>query len=120
MRPRSAWTRCFARRSRDDIDPVWQPLLSELARWTDAGRAADFWLRDDDAVEPTAALDRLLGLTGASAIPVTLAVIPAFTGEPLASRLAGEPHVTVGVHGWAHRNHASEGQKKQELGHHPS
>ena len=29
---------------------------------SNAGRVADLWLRDDDAVEPTAALDRLLDL----------------------------------------------------------
>ena len=43
-------------------DPIWQPLQAELARWIHASRSAKFWLRDDDAVEPTAALDRLIGL----------------------------------------------------------
>ena len=42
---------------------IWEPLAEELERWRLAGRRADFWLRDDDAVEPTAELDRLLGLT---------------------------------------------------------
>ena len=31
-------------------DPVWRPLHAELERWTQAGRVADLWLRDDDAV----------------------------------------------------------------------
>lgn len=99
-------------------DPIWQPLHEELLRWERAGRTADFWLRDDDAVEPTVALDRLLGLTGEFAVPVTLAVIPAFTGEALARRLEAAPHATVAVHGWSHKNHAPAGQKKQELGAH--
>ncbi|TIT57545.1 MAG: polysaccharide deacetylase, partial [Mesorhizobium sp.] len=58
-------------------DQIWQPLVEELARWQRAGRKAEFWLRDDDAVDPTPALDRLLDLTRQFAVPVTLAVIPA-------------------------------------------
>ncbi|GLS33187.1 Polysaccharide deacetylase [Mesorhizobium albiziae] len=97
---------------------IWQPLLYELARWERAGRKADFWLRDDDAVEPTTALDRLLALTEKYGVPATLAVIPAFTGADLVERLADAPHVTVAVHGWSHENHAAAGEKKQELGRH--
>jgi hypothetical protein len=99
-------------------DETWQPLTTELARWRQAGRTAEFWLRDDDAIEPTAALDRLLGMTATYGVPVALAVIPASTDEALARRLAGEGHVTVAVHGWSHENHAPEGEKKQELGRH--
>ena len=95
---------------------VWQPLVGELQRWRQAGRAADLWLRDDDAIEPTAALDRLLALAGRHSIPLTLAVIPAHAGEALAVRLSGEALVSVAVHGWAHRNHAPPGEKKAELG----
>ncbi|TGT79958.1 polysaccharide deacetylase, partial [Mesorhizobium sp. M8A.F.Ca.ET.161.01.1.1] len=97
-------------------DQVWQPLVEELARWQRAGRKADFWLRDDDAVDPTPALDRLLDLTDEFAVPVTLAVIPALTDEKLVAQLDGAPHATVAIHGWAHRNHAPGDQKKQELG----
>lgn len=99
-------------------DAVWGPLLAELEPWRRAGRVADLWLRDDDAVEPTAALDRLLDLTAHHAIPALLAVIPAHAGEPLAARLAPEPGIAVAVHGWAHENHAPDGEKKQELGAH--
>ncbi|RUW55421.1 polysaccharide deacetylase, partial [Mesorhizobium sp. M1A.F.Ca.ET.072.01.1.1] len=45
------------------FDQIWQPLVEELACWRRADRKAEFWLRDDDAVDPTAALDRLLELT---------------------------------------------------------
>ncbi|MDX8454319.1 polysaccharide deacetylase family protein [Mesorhizobium sp. VK9D] len=99
-------------------DQIWQPLVEELACWQRAGRQTEFWLRDDDAVNPTTALDRLLDLTGEFAVPVTLAVIPALTDEKLAARLDGAPHATVAIHGWEHRNHAPEDQKKQELGAH--
>ncbi|SFP45586.1 hypothetical protein SAMN03159463_04246 [Mesorhizobium sp. NFR06] len=99
-------------------DRIWQPLVEELASLQRADRKVEFWLRDDDAVDPTPALDRLLGLTGEFAVPVTLAVIPALTDEKLVARLDQAPHATVAVHGWAHRNHAPEDQKKQELGPH--
>ncbi|MFU0504843.1 polysaccharide deacetylase family protein [Pseudaminobacter sp. NGMCC 1.201702] len=98
-------------------DVAWLPLRQELARWRHAGRTAEFWLRDDDAIEPTPALGRLLRLTGEFAVPVTLAIIPAYTGEALASSLEAA-HTSVAVHGWSHRNHAVDGEKKQELGPH--
>lgn len=96
----------------------WRALAAELARWCDAGRVADLWLRDDDAVEPTPALERLLALAARHAVPVTLAVIPAFTGAALADRLAAAPEVEVTVHGWSHENFAPPREKKQELGAH--
>jgi peptidoglycan/xylan/chitin deacetylase (PgdA/CDA1 family) len=100
------------------MSPVWQPLQAELARWAEAGRIADFWLRDDDAVEPTAALERLLSLTAKHTIPVTLAVIPAAAQKALAERLQAEGKAAIAVHGWAHDNHAPADHKKQELGPH--
>jgi hypothetical protein len=99
-------------------NPIWEPLRSELARWQDAGLMAEFWWRDDDAVEPTAALDTLLDLSKRYAAPLTLAVIPAHTGEPLSRRLSGERDINVAVHGWSHENHAPAEEKKQELGGH--
>ncbi|MDK4740135.1 polysaccharide deacetylase family protein (plasmid) [Rhizobium sp. CB3171] len=97
---------------------AWQPLRNELQRWADAGRRAKLWFRDDDAVEPTEALDRLLALSDRHSVPVTLAVIPAHTSEPLATRLASQKDLTVTVHGWTHHNYAPDEAKKQELGPH--
>jgi hypothetical protein len=99
-------------------EDVWQPLADALDRWDRAGRRAEFWLRDDDAIDPTEPLDRLLAITARFEVPVMLAVIPAFTDEPLAHRLAEAPHASVAVHGWSHQNHAPAGEKKQELGAH--
>ncbi|PDS81247.1 polysaccharide deacetylase family protein [Rhizobium sp. L43] len=94
----------------------WEPLRRELDRWQAAGRVARFWLRDDDAIEPTPNLETLLALAGESKVPLTLAVIPGLTGEALAARLAEDAGVTVAVHGWSHMNHAGPERKKQELG----
>lgn len=92
---------------------AWARLSAELDAWCAAGRTADFWWRDDDAAEPTNALDRLLAL--AAPRPLTLAAIPASTGPALAARLAGLPHVTVIQHGVAHANNAPAGEKKSEF-----
>lgn len=97
---------------------IWAPLRAELDRWQAAGKTARFWLRDDDAIEPTPALEQLLKITADANAPLTLAVIPAPTGEALAARLADAQHVLVALHGWSHTNHAGPDEKKQELGAH--
>ena len=99
-------------------DAAWDPLRQELARWAQAGRKSVFWLRDDDAVEPTPALDRILSLTERFRVPLLLASIPAHATQALAERLKSEDRVAVAVHGWSHDNHAPPAQKKQELGSH--
>jgi peptidoglycan/xylan/chitin deacetylase (PgdA/CDA1 family) len=100
------------------MDEFKATIGDELDRWQQAGKVAQFWLRDDDAVEPTAPLDRLLDLSAAFSVPLTLAVVPAHTGEALADRLRREPLCSVAVHGWSHRNYAGPDEKKQELGRH--
>ena len=93
---------------------LWEPLTEELERWERAGKQARFWLRDDDAVVPTGALDRLLALAIAYSVPMTLAVIPKETGPALAKRLQYVPGISVALHGWSHKNYAPLEEKKQE------
>lgn len=100
-----------------DAQP-WRPLHDELARWRDLDRPAELWLRDDDAIEPTPALDRLIALTGEFGVPVALAIVPARSGPALADRLDAAKHVHPVIHGWSHANHAPSDEKKQELGPH--
>jgi hypothetical protein len=94
----------------------WTALEDEVARWRDSGRRVDLWWRDDDAVEATPSLDRLLGLQREAAMPLALAVVPAQARPELAARLADESGVDVLQHGYAHVNHAAAGEKKIELG----
>jgi hypothetical protein len=96
----------------------WAALDEELVRWRDAGREAALWWRDDDAVEVTPALERLLELRRATSVPLALAVVPAHAKEGLAKSLADESGIDVLQHGYAHVNHASAGEKKTELGLH--
>jgi len=73
-----------------------------------------YWWRDDDAVEHTPALERLLHLAEKHQAPVTLAVIPALFQASLVARLKGHPLVQIACHGWHHTNHAPTGDKKSE------
>lgn len=102
---------------RGDANTAWAELERELDAWDAAGRTATLWWRDDDAIEPGPALDRLLDIAARHGAPIALAVIPADAGPALAQRLAhGDAAVAVLQHGFAHRNHAPPGKKKSELG----
>lgn len=94
----------------------WDALDAELAMWVEAGRRCPVWLRDDDAVETTPALDRLLERCGAVGVPVGIAAIPAGATPSLMESLERHPCAAVLVHGWAHANHAAAGEKKSEFG----
>lgn len=102
----------------------WPDLMAEFDRWEEAGKVATLWWRDDDAVAPTARLDRLLSI--ASGVPVSLAVVPA-NAEPelaqwLAHYLRSAPKASVAVlqHGWRHLNHSRAGKKSEFPAERPS
>lgn len=97
-------------------DALWQPLHAELDRWSEADRQIRLWLRDDDAIAPSPALDRLAGLGERFGLPVLLAVIPMLAESALASALRSMPSLQPCQHGCWHRNHAAEGAKKAEFG----
>ena len=61
-------------------------LARELDSWAEAGRVARFWWRDDDAIEPTPALSRLLDLGDTHGIEVAVAVVPATASATPAGR----------------------------------
>jgi hypothetical protein len=92
-------------------------LIAELDRCAGAGQRVTFWLRDDDAVAATPALERLMALAATWDVPVVLAVIPMPAEPELARPLAGA-QTRIALHGFAHANHAGPGEKKQELGRH--
>jgi hypothetical protein len=95
------------------MNASWRKLSDEFARWRDAGRAADFWWRDDDAARPDPALARLLALSANVSIPLALAVVPLGADPALLAGL-GET-VCVLQHGTDHRNRAGPDEKKTEF-----
>ena len=96
----------------------WAALAEEIDRWAAAGRPATLWWRDDDAVEDTPELERLLALATAAGAPLALAVVPGNLSGSLRRRLARNQAVDVLQHGWRHANHAAGGEGGWELGDH--
>lgn len=95
----------------------WDRLERALSAVRDAqGAPARLWLRDDDAVAPGPALDRLFAVADAAGVPVSLAVIPALADPALEEALRARPGTAVLQHGYAHLDHAPPGEKKREFG----
>lgn len=94
----------------------WAPVAAALAHAAAAERTVQVWLRDDDAVTTTPALDRLTELCRRHAMPVLLAVIPSGADRQLAAHVAAEPLITPTQHGFAHVNHAGAGARACEVG----
>ncbi len=97
-------------------DEAWQRLQRELDTWTETGKSANFWWRDDDATAADARLDKLTDLSTDYNAPLALAVIPAKLKSGLIDCLQRRQLTTVLQHGYAHENHAGPGQRKLELG----
>jgi len=95
-----------------------QPVIAELERWRDQGLTLPLWWRDDDAIVPTQALDRLLALAEGFDAPLHLAVVPRPAEDGLAERLQDAAQAFAIPHGWQHRNHAPPDEKKAEFGAH--
>ena len=93
-------------------------LNRHLDWFAERGHAVPVWWRDDDAIEPTPALERLLQIANTHEIEVALAVIPANATKALADRLSGERFASVLQHGYEHRNFQdkSRGEKAAEFG----
>jgi predicted glycosyltransferase len=94
----------------------WAPLAAALRRARESGFEPQFWWRDDDAVEETPALRRLLGLAERYRSPVALAVIPRLAKASLAAMTGRSPWACALVHGLSHENHARADEKKAEFG----
>ncbi|WP_171235395.1 polysaccharide deacetylase family protein [Ruegeria sp. HKCCA6837] len=97
------------------MTPDWHPLDTELDLWRVSGLSFPLWWRDDDAIAPTPQLDRLADLSSQLDVPLHLAVIPNGATPALAEYIADRPSLIPVVHGWAHVNHAPEGEKKAEF-----
>lgn len=94
----------------------WEALAQELDQWGAYGLEARLWWRDDDARTVSSALERLIAISEATQTPVALAVIPADLDPGLDAWLAARPLASVLQHGWAHANHAGDGERQCEYG----
>ena len=94
----------------------WRPLERELDAWLEAERTATLWLRDDDACRDSAPLRRLLATAETYGVPVAVAAVPAGIEDSLGEAIARFGNATVVQHGYAHRNHAADGERSSEFG----
>ena len=69
----------------------WANLDAELAIWRAEGLHLPIWWRDDDAIAPTPALDRLAALAEDLSLPVHIAVIPKHAEPALAAYSKDRP-----------------------------
>lgn len=93
---------------------AWDALTRELDHWGQAGKSADFWWRDDDAHQPSPALDRLAA--AAQGAPIGLAVVPAKLLDNLSQVIDKYGNIAVLQHGYSHQNYANPSDAKIELG----
>lgn len=99
-----------ARRSVTD----WSDLTQELDAWRESNLCAEFWLRDDDAGAPEDSLKRLIGLCREYGIPANFAAIPAHSTAATAELIVRLKDAHVLIHGYAHTDHATKGERKTE------
>ena len=97
-------------------DYSWMTLQQELDLWAESGNTANFWWRDDDAVEETAQLKTLDKLSCEMNVPISVAVIPAGLQASLVQFLNHRDNFIVLQHGYSHSSYATKGAKKIELG----
>ena len=89
---------------------MWTKLIAELDLWAKAEITATFWWRDDDAIEATDALDRLIKETTKTQAPLLLASIPLHVKASLFKAISENEQIIIAQHGYAHINHAPHGQ----------
>ena len=97
------------------IELDWTPLREEFAKWRRKDLVLPVWWRDDDAVDSSDQLDRLIDLSREVEVPVHLAIIPRDAKPALEECIRDEDHIIPIVHGWAHRNQAAPGEDRSEF-----
>lgn len=84
----------------------WREVLNELDLWSNRGLRATFWVRDDDAYELSAQLERLYDLAEQYKLNIGLAVIPGKLSSGFADALAHmKERFHPMCHGWIHANY---------------
>ena len=96
--------------------PDWTPIRNALAQLRQHRIPVPIWCRDDDATEPSQALDQLHAFSEATDLPVHLAIIPKPATQELARLVMQTVAFVPMIHGWQHANHAPPDAKKSEFG----
>lgn len=90
---------------------AWAALRDEITALRDELGSADFWVRDDDATQPSQRLIDLIELCGTEEIPLAMAVIPLPMTLNLVELISRHSHVTPIQHGFDHQNRETNAEK---------
>lgn len=93
----------------------WHPLRHELALWHKERLNLPIWWRDDDAIDHTENLERLLKLSEHLGVPVHLAIVPQQATTALAEAVFPLSHIIPVVHGWSHTSHTNQAGNNNEF-----
>ena len=91
----------------------WRDLAGELDRWTEVGRVASFWWRDDDAGPDHPRLAALLAQRRRLAVPLALAAVPAQLTAATAAAILADEDACVLQHGIGHADRATTGRRRE-------
>ncbi|OAF13579.1 hypothetical protein AYJ54_43395 [Bradyrhizobium centrolobii] len=95
---------------------LWDDARQELDVWAASKLKARFWIRDDDAFEPSPSLERLRDVSVRFDTRIGLAIIPGKITPGLQEFLAENVHQFYPMcHGWKHVNY-NLGKKPAEFG----
>jgi len=94
----------------------WSPLRAELSKWRRKNMTLPVWWRDDDAIEVTPHLERLVTRSEAIGVPIHLAIIPRDASKELAEFIKATGLIVPVVHGWSHTDHQPDADTNSEFG----
>ncbi len=95
-------------RFHDFSSSYWQAVHQELSLWRRHGLTASVWVRDDDAIEVTEALDKLERIARRFSIQIGLAVIPSKVEQSLITHLERRSEAFYPMcHGYRHVNYGA-------------
>ncbi|HEY6195378.1 MAG TPA: glycosyltransferase [Candidatus Eisenbacteria bacterium] len=100
------------------LGPSASELKARLEAFEREGRTIDIFLRNDDVGKEDRGLRRLLDLTLARGVPLSLEVIPGVLNGSKEMLLQEYKHffptlLELNQHGWEHRNHELNGTKSE-------
>ena len=91
-----------------NCDNYLEKVIGFLDDRAKSNQPVTFWWRDDDAIDATPELDKLLELSLQHEVPLSLAVIPKNATDALANKILQNSRIVVLLHGYSHRNHSTD------------
>ena len=100
------------------IEYSWQDLDYEIKSNLDANLPVEFWWRNDDTAYHVNKLKPLAALAKNEGVAVGISTVPKLLTECAKTYILQITNANVLQHGYNHTNHATESERKEELGAH--